>query len=233
MSEPFPVLLIPGLLCSARLYGPQIAPLRRIGPVTVADHTRDAQMAGIARRILAAAPPRFHLVGLSMGGYIAFEILRQAADRVDKLVLLDTASGADRPEQTERRRALMELARTKGVRAVNDALFPLLVHESRKGDKNLRSVVDSMAEDVGVEAFVRQQAAIAGRPDSRPDLPSIRCPTLVVVGDSDQITPPNLAREIADGIPGAQLEIIAGCGHLSTLEMPDAVNRLLVPWLAS
>jgi pimeloyl-ACP methyl ester carboxylesterase len=233
MSEPFPVLLIPGLLCSVRLYGPQIPPLWRTGPVTVADHTRDASIADIAGRILAAAPPRFHLVGLSMGGYIAFEILRQAADRAGKLALLDTAARADLLEQTERRRALIELARTKGLKAVNDVLFPLIVHESRKGDKGLRSVVDSMAEEVGVDAFARQQTALIGRPDSRPDLPTIKHPTLVIVGDSDQLTPPDRAKEIADGIAGARLEIIPRCGHLSTLEQPEAVNRLLTGFLGA
>ena len=207
-------------------------PLWRIGPVTIADHTRDANIADIARRILADAPRHFHLVGLSMGGYIAFEVLRQAADRVGKLALLDTSARADVPEQTKGRYALIELARTKGLRAVNNFLFPLIVHESRNDDRGLRSIVDSMAEDAGVEAFVRQQTAIMHRPDSRPDLPSFRCPTLVVVGDSDQITPPNLAREIAEGVSGAQLEIIGKYGHLSTLEAPDAVNRVLVPWLA-
>ena len=200
--------------------------------MTIANHTCDAKIADIARRILAQAPPRFHLVGLSMGGYIAFEVLRQAKKRVGKLVLMDTSARPDFPEQSERRAKLLELARTSGVKAVNDVLFPLVVHESRKADRSLRAIVDSMAEDVGVAAFPRRQAAIAGRPDSRPDLPSIRCPTLVVVGDSDQITPPNLAWEIADGIPGARLEIIAGCGHLSTLEMPDAVNGLLAAWFA-
>jgi pimeloyl-ACP methyl ester carboxylesterase len=233
MYEPIPALLVPGLLCSGRLFEPQIPSLRQIGPVTIADHTRDASMADIARRILAAAPPRFHLVGLSMGGYIAFEILRQAMDRVAKVVLLDTGPRPEIPEQTARRRTLMELARTKGLTAVNDCLVPFLVHESRQADKSLRAIVDSMAEEVGLQAFLRQQEAIIGRPDSRPDLPTIRCPTLVVVGDSDRLTPPELSREIAGGIPGARLEIIAGCGHLSTLEMPDAVNRLLVTWLAA
>jgi pimeloyl-ACP methyl ester carboxylesterase len=233
MSAPFPILLIPGLLCSPRLYGPQLPALWRPGPVMIADHTRDAGMADIGRRILAAAPPRFHLAGLSMGGYIAFEILRQAPERVAKLALLDTAAPADFPEQTERRRKLMEVARTQGLKAVNDFLFPLLVHESRRGDKHLHATVDSMAEETGVDSFLRQQTALLGRPDSRPDLPSIKSPTLVMVGESDQLTPPKLAREIADGIPGARLEIIAGCGHLSTLEAPDSVNRLLVGWLGA
>jgi pimeloyl-ACP methyl ester carboxylesterase len=233
MSEPFPVLLIPGLLCSARLYGPQIPHLWRIGSVTVADHTRSANIADVARRILADAPGHFHLVGLSMGGYVALEILRQAPGRVGKLALLDTAARADSPEQTERRHVLIKLATTKGLRAVNDVLFPRLVHQSRSDDKALRAVIDSMAEEVGVDAFVRQQMAIMGRSDSRPGLPAIRCPTLIVVGDSDQITPPALAEEMAAAIPGARLEIIATCGHLSTLEEPEAVNRLLMGFLGA
>jgi pimeloyl-ACP methyl ester carboxylesterase len=230
MSEPFPILLIPGLLCSPRLYGPQLSSLWRLGPVTVADHTRDERMADVARRILRDAPPRFHLVGLSMGGYIAFECLRQAPERVEKLALLDTSARADLREQTERRKTLVALAKSRGLRAVNDLLFPLMVHESRRHDKELRAVVESMAEETGIAAFARQQAVLIGRPDSRPDLASIRCPTLVVVGDSDAITPPALAREMTDGIPGARLEIVAACGHLSTLERPEGLTRLLLDW---
>ena len=97
MPDPLPIVLIPGLTCSARLYADQIPTLWRFGPVTVADHTRDDNMAAIARRILAAAPPRFALAGLSMGGYIAFEIMRQAPQRVAKLALLDTGARAETP----------------------------------------------------------------------------------------------------------------------------------------
>ena len=106
-----PIVLIPGLTCTARLYAEQIPALWPFGPVTVADHRRDDSMAAIARRILAAAPPRFALAGLSMGGYIAFEIMRQAPERVVKLALLDTGARGDTPEQTERRQILM--AKTK------------------------------------------------------------------------------------------------------------------------
>src|SRR5215510_13742427 len=108
MREPLPTVLIPGLLCTARLYAEQIPALWRFGPVTVADRTRDDSMAAIARRILAQAPPRFALIGLSMGGYIAFEILRQAGERVAKLALLDTTARPDLPEQTEKRKVQVE-----------------------------------------------------------------------------------------------------------------------------
>jgi pimeloyl-ACP methyl ester carboxylesterase len=128
MTQPLPIVLVPGLLASARLYGEQLPELWRWGPVTIADHTRDHSMAAIARRILAAAPPSFALVGLSMGGYIAFEIARQAPDRVARLALLDTTARPDTPEQTQRRRAQIALARGGRFAEVLDLLFPVLIH---------------------------------------------------------------------------------------------------------
>lgn len=226
-----PILLVPGLGCSARLYAPQLPALWHLGPVTVANHTTSNSMAGIGKAILDAAPPRFHLVGLSMGGYIAFELLRQQPDRVEKLVLLDTGSRADLPDQTERRRKLIAVAREDRLGLVNEVLWPLLVHQSRAGDRELRAIVDAMLTEVGAAAFIRQQEALIGRPDSRPGFGAIRSPTLVVVGDSDRITPPELSVEIAGGIAGARLETLAQCGHLSTLERPEAVTRLLVDWI--
>ena len=228
-----PIVLLPGLNCSPRLYGPQLPALWRIGPVQVADHTRADTMQGIAASILAAAPPQFHLVGLSMGGYIAFEILRQAPERVLKLALLDTSARADLPEQAERRRGFIQLAMDGRFHEINDILWPLLVHPARQSHKALRVVVDAMAAETGADAFVRQQSAIAGRPDSRRDLHSIKSETLVVVGEADQITPPQLAHEIADGIRGARLEVVAECGHLSTLERPEVMTRLLMDFLAA
>jgi pimeloyl-ACP methyl ester carboxylesterase len=231
MPQPLPVVLVPGLNCSARLYAPQIPVLWRFGPVTVADHTRDDSMTAIAARILADAPPRFALVGLSMGGYIAFEILRQAPERVAKVALLDTGSRADVAAQTERRNKQIALAQSGRFAEVTDALWPLLVHRDRQEDKDLNLLVRMMADETGPEAFVRQQTALRGRPDSRPGLAAIRCPALVVVGDGDTLTPPELAQEIAAGIPGATLVTIPESGHLSTLERPEAVNRALVAWM--
>ena len=109
--------------------------------------------------------------------------------------------------------------------------MPVLIHKARLADKPLVETILQMADDIGVEAFKRQQAALMGRPDNRPLLPSIRCPTLVLVGREDALTPVELSQEIAAGIPGAKLEIVPDCGHLSTMERPEAVNRALRAWL--
>jgi pimeloyl-ACP methyl ester carboxylesterase len=231
MPDPLPIVLIPGLTCSARLYAGQIPALWRFGPVTVADHTRDDSMTAIARRILAAAPSRFALAGLSMGGYIAFEIMRQAPERVAKLALLDTGARAEAPEQTERRKVVIALAKSGRYAEVPEIAFPLYVHRNRHNDTALKQTVRMMAAETGAEAFLRQQQAIIGRPDSRPGLGAIQCSTLVLVGDGDEATPPELAHEIASAIGGSRLVAIADCGHLSTLEQPDQVTAALVDWM--
>ena len=182
MSEPLPIVLIPGLLASARMYAAQIPPLWRVGPVTIADHTRADSMSGIAQDILYAAPPRFALVGLSMGGYIAFEMLRQAPQRIAKVALLDTSARADAPEQSAMRRAQMSLAAQGRLAEVLEQQLPRLVGRARREDAALREVFKLMAEEVGAAAFIRQQTAIMGRTDSRPTLGDIRCPALVLVG---------------------------------------------------
>lgn len=233
MNEPLPVVLIPGLLCSARLYAAQIPALWVRGPVTIADHTRDETMTAIAHRILAASPPRFALAGLSMGGYISFEILRQAPARVVKLALLDTTARADTPEAIAARRAQIAQVAAGGLAEVADAQFMRLVHPMRREDANLREINRLMAREVGPEGFVRQQTAIVGRVDSRPMLKDIRCPALVLVGEADSLTPPERAAEMADGIPGAHLVEVPESGHLSTLERPDAVTHALLEWLQS
>jgi pimeloyl-ACP methyl ester carboxylesterase len=226
-----PVVLVPGLLCSARLYAPQLPALWRHGPVMVADHTRDEDMPTMAARVLQSAPPQFALVGLSMGGYLSFEIVRQAPQRVVKLALLDTMARPDTAEVSAARRTQMELAVQGRFKEVVDALFPRLVHPSRHGDAQLRALIDAMAEDVGVAAYVRQQRANIGRADSNPTLARIRCPTLVLVGDADVLAPPPRAAEMVAGITGAQLVTVPHCGHLSTLERPDEVTQALTAWL--
>jgi len=231
MSDAVPILLVPGLAASARLYTEQFPVLWRRGPVMVADHTRADSMVGIARQILAAAPPRFCLAGLSMGGYISFEIMRQAPERVARLALLDTAARPDTPEQAERRKAQIALARSGRYAETVDQQFEILVHRDRRGDQALRRLVGVMAEEVGPDAFIRQQTAIMNRIDSRPGLAAIDCPTLVLVGDADELTPPDRAEEMAAGIAGARLVVVPESGHLSTLEQPHAVSAALEAWL--
>jgi len=233
MADGLPILLVPGLNCSPRLYAPQMPALWRFGPVTVADHTRDETMAAIVSGILRLAPPRFALIGLSMGGYISWEIMRQAPDRVARLAVLDTGSRADTPEASEARRARIALAEGGRFDEVIETTWPSLVHPARIGEGALKQIHVDMCRDVGPEAYVRQQKALMGRPDSRPLLASIRCPTLVLVGAQDTLTPPALSEEIAAGILGARFVRVPDCGHLSTIERPDAVTKALIEWMST
>lgn len=231
MDDTMPILLVPGLVSSPRIFAPVVPALWRLGPVTVANHIRDDNIGAIARRILAEGPPRFALAGHSMGGYIAFEIMRQAPDRVAKLALINTQARADTPEATERRRGMMARARSGQYRAVLDELFPGFVHPSRRNDASLRQLVDDMADEVGVDGFIRQQTAMIARMDSRPALAWIKCPTLVLTGDEDNTIPNSLSKEMADGIHGAKLVILKKCGHLPQPEQPEATAAALVAWL--
>jgi pimeloyl-ACP methyl ester carboxylesterase len=233
MASSLPLVLVPGLLCSARLYAPQITALWPFGQVAIADHRCDADMAAIAARILADAPPRFALAGLSMGGYIAFAMIRLAPERIAKLALLDTSARPDSAEQKAGREKFIAMAEAGNLADVVEMLTPRFLHRERVNDETLRSVVRAMAEETGAEAFVRQQQAMMSRSDSRLLLTAIRCPTLVLVGDGDELTPPDLAKEIASGISGATLTIVPDCGHLSTLEKPEAVNMALAEWLGA
>jgi pimeloyl-ACP methyl ester carboxylesterase len=233
MTAVLPLVLVPGLLCSARLYAAQIAALWPFGAITVADHRRDTTMSGIATSILSDAPRRFALAGLSMGGYVAFDMLRLAPERIIKLALLDTSARPDTAEQSAGREKFIDMAQAGKLDDVVDTLTPRFLHRNRNNDEALKRIVREMATDTGVEAFVRQQRAIMSRMDSRPLLGSIRCSTLVLVGDGDELTPPELAKEICSGIPGARLVVVPNCGHLSTIERPDAVNSALAEWLSA
>ena len=229
-----PLVLIPGLLCDAALWAEQIAGLADVADCWVADVTRDDTMAGMAQRLLEEAPfTRFALAGLSMGGYVAQAVMRVAADRVDRLALLDTGPGADTPERTAERMDFIGLAqRAHGFTPINRVMLPKLVHPSRLDDEPLVRAIRDMAERVGVEGYIRQQTAIIGRPDGRADLRRVACPTLVLCGREDDLTPLALHEEIAALVPGAWLVVIEQCGHMTTMERPDAVNAALRQWLA-
>jgi pimeloyl-ACP methyl ester carboxylesterase len=232
MRDPLPMVLVPGLRCSARLYLPQIPELWQFGPVTVGNHTVADSLEAIAQDILTTAPPRFALIGLSMGGYLAFEILRRAPERVAKLALLDTSARPDTPEQTQRREQQIALARAGRYEETVTTQFSLMVHPSRRADRELWQAYRLMAQETGPDVFLRHQQAIRRRIDSRPDLARVKVPTLVLVGDCDEMTPPAHAEEIAAGIEGAHLVVVADCGHLSTLERPQAVTAALVDLMA-
>lgn len=228
-----PVLLVPGLNLTAALWVDQIAALGAGRTVVVADHGSAPTIAEIARDILADAPPRFALAGLSMGGYVAMEILRVAPERVERLCLLDTRADADAPEQSEIRRQLIEITEKGGFAKIAALQYPKLVAPARLDDEALQKAVRAMADATGPDAFVRQQKAILTRIDSRPSLAEVRCPATVLVGAEDQLTPPDLARDMAERIPGADLVVIPEAGHLSPIEAPGAVTAALKQWLAA
>ncbi|MDO4904851.1 MAG: alpha/beta hydrolase [Lautropia sp.] len=233
MTSRLPTLMIPGLLCTPRLFEAQLTLFWQHGPVMVADTGTERDIVAQARLILADAPPVFRLLGLSMGGYLAFEILRQAPERVQELILLDTSARSDTPEGRDNRLRMIQLAEQGAFDRLAAMLYPNLVDVSRETDMVLEAIVTGMADDVGAAAYVNQQHIILSRPDSRPDLPDIRCRTLVVVGAGDRLTPPEIAAEMAEAIPDADMVIIDDCGHLSPLEQPKKLNRLLAQWLAA
>lgn len=229
------LVLLPGLLCDEALWAPQVEVLSARCRCWVADLTRHDSISGMAAAVLREAPAeRFALAGLSMGGYVAQEMVRQAPRRVERLALLDTRARPEEPEETERRRGLMALAqRERGFTPVTNRMLPLLLHPARITEEPLVSIVRAMAERVGLQAYLRQQTAIIARPDFRPLLAAIRCPTLVLCGRQDALTGLSFHEEMAAAIPVARLRVIEDCGHLSTLERPDEVNAALRKWLDS
>ena len=227
------LVLLPGLLCDADLWEPQVGDLGDIAEPFIADLTGADSIAALAADVLRHAPVgRFALAGLSMGGYVAFEIMRMAPERVQALALLDTSARPDTPESTANRRRLMGLAES-GFAAVIEELLPKLVTPEELADPDVADVVRNMAAGLGPEVFKRQQTAIIGRIDSRPHLAAIRCPALVLCGREDQLTPVALHEEIATGIGGARLVVVPGAAHISTLGQPQAVNAALRAWLAA
>lgn len=226
-----PLILLPGLLCDAALWAHQTRTLADVADVSVADLTHDDTIAGMAARVLKTAPGKFALAGLSMGGYVAQEIMRQAPARVTRLALIDTSSRADDEAQRSRRFALLSQIEHGDFKGVTTRLLPLLIHHDRLADEALVGVVRKSALHVGRDAYSRQQHAILGRPDGRADLRKIECPTLVMCGRQDALTPLPLHEEMAAEIPGASLVVVEDCGHLAPLERPRTVSAVLRYWL--
>jgi len=228
-----PIVLVPGLLCTAEVFAPQVVALWPFGPITIASTLEGKTMAEMAAAILAAAPPRFALAGISMGGYVCLEIIRQAPERVLKLALLDTSARADTPEQIAQRRALVAQADSGDFPALAAQLLNAIMHPAHQNDATLQAVNGRMGTTVGSAGYARQMQAIIDRVDSRSGLAKIAVPTLILVGDCDALTPLDRSQEMAAAIPGARLVVVQDCGHASTLEQPEAVNRALVDWIAS
>ena len=228
------VLLLPGLASDAALWRHQVPALTAAGhTVHISDaHARADTLSAMARLVLAEHAGPLVLVGTSMGGILALEVFRQAPQRVAALALLGSSARPDTPEMiTLRSAAVLEFEQGR-MDAVLRANVPFAFHPSRQADAALVSDYFDMVHRAGAAQLVRQNRAIMARPDSRPLLRRLQCPVLVVCGDADALTPPECSREVAAAAPQADLHVLPACGHLLTWEQPEAVNALLLAWLA-
>jgi pimeloyl-ACP methyl ester carboxylesterase len=230
MARPTLVLL-PGLLNTRRLFERQITDLADIVEVVVPELFHHDTIGAMADATLKAAPERFALGGFSMGGYVCFEILRRAPERVERLALMDTQATADTPEATARRRGFIEQSKLGRFHGVQPSLLPQIVHRTRLEDPAVVQPILDMSKEIGAEGFINEQTAMIARPDSTHMLAEIDVPTVVIVGRQDQATPLPRSQEMAADIANARLVIIEECGHVSPLEKPAEVSAALRRWL--
>jgi pimeloyl-ACP methyl ester carboxylesterase len=232
-----PLLLVPGMLCSPRLYAPQVHALSDVAEIVVPDW-RQAPLSifdswdSTARWVLDRMPPGpFALAGLSLGGMISIEIMQFAADRVTKLALLDTGMRGQNETEQAIRRARIRLTSEGRFELVLGLQLARFLPAYRLTDKKLVDEVMAMCLETGAEIYKRQEELAANRVDRRPDLPTIKCRSIVVCGRDDAATPLAFSEEIAAGIKGSELIVIDGCGHLVTMEKPEETNAILRRWL--
>ena len=226
-----PVALVTGQLCTEQMWHDQVPVLRALTDVKVSVQREHDTVGAMAKAVLNSQPERFSIIAHAMGGFVAFEILRQAPERVASLALLSTLAPNDTPVQTARREGYLRLVEEGKFAGVVEERIPILLHPSGREDKSLVSAVRKMAEDTGPDVFLRQQRAIMTRPDSRPGLAAISCPTLILFARQDGIVTHEHQREMHEGIAGSRLEIIENCGHLMTMEHPELVSKILVDWI--
>ncbi|QUM72930.1 alpha/beta fold hydrolase [Sphingopyxis granuli] len=225
-----PIVLITGQLLTDAVWQPLLDAWAD-REVILADNRSDDRIEDFAQRLLDNAPPRFVLIGHAMGGFVAFEVMRRAPERVARLALLSTLASADGPAQTARRQGYIDLVESGRFDQVVEERIPILFPEEKRGDERLLGIARRMAADTGADTFLAQQRAIMARIDSRPRLGEIAMPTLLVWGEKDGITSRAHHQEIADAIPGARLAVVPGAGHLTTLEAPEVVVPLLTEFV--
>ncbi|HEX2591278.1 MAG TPA: alpha/beta fold hydrolase [Rhizomicrobium sp.] len=227
------IILVPGQLCNERIWQHQVPVLSRLGDVIIATQQKHDTIGAMAQSILDGATDRFNLVTHAMGGFVAFEILRRAPERVAKIVLISTLAPADTPQQTVRREGYLRLVEEGKFDGIIEERIPILVHPDRTSDTALVATLRTMAAETGPDAFLNQQRAIMTRADSVASLGAIACPSLIIFGRQDGITNMNHQNQMLAGIPGALLEIIEDCGHMVPLERPEPLNALLETFLTA
>jgi pimeloyl-ACP methyl ester carboxylesterase len=230
-TEPAPLYLLPGLICDDRIWTPQLTALAAYRPVAVAGYGDARSLVMMARRVLASAPDRISLAGHSMGGRVALEVMRLAPDRVERLALLDTGVHPVAEGEREKRMALLELGRRDGMEALVDAWLPPMLHSDRRRDSAFVEALRDMCVSAGIERYEDQMTALLERPDARPLMGAIRCPTLIGVGSDDAWASVDQHRAMAAGIAGARLVIFEHAGHMAPVEASDQVTAALRDWL--
>lgn len=227
-----PLVLLPGMMCDARIFDPQIRALSSQLPVMIAPLLGGERIEDIATRILQQLPTRFALAGLSMGGVVAMEILRRAPEKVSRLCLMSTSPLPDTPAQAASREPSIIGARTGRMADVlRQSLQPDYLAPGPHRIELLNHV-HQMGMELGQALFVNQTRAMQRRRDQQGTLRKCKVPTLILCGEYDQLTPVKRHEFLAELIPNARLEVIPAAGHLPTLEQPDAVNRVLADWLS-
>ena len=226
-----PLVLLPGMMCDARLFGPQINAFSHERAVMVAPIGDHETVAALAADVLDIAPPTFALAGLSMGGIVAMEVFRQAPQRVSRLALLDTNPKAETDKIAQLREPQIAKVRAGQLRAVmRDEMKPNYLTDG----PNMGKILDlcmAMAETLGPDVFVRQSRALQTRPDQQETLRAVKVPTLILCGEDDSLCPLHRHELMHTLIPHATLTVIKNAGHLPTLEQPDPTNEALEQWL--
>jgi len=226
------LLLLPGLASDARMWQDQLAVVPAQWRPQVTDvHARHDSIAEMATALLMENAGDLVLCGASMGGIVAMEVARQAPQRIRGLALLGTNARPETDDVRKLREAAIEFFAQGRALEVLRLNVPLAFHSSRIRDTRLTQIYLDFVMAAGAEQLVRQNRAIIGRPDARQHLPALRCPVLVMCGDSDQLTPPECSREIAALVPHAQFALVPECGHMLTMERPEVVNPALLRWL--
>ncbi|MCH2095070.1 MAG: alpha/beta hydrolase [Rhodobacteraceae bacterium] len=226
-----PLILLPGMMCDARLYGPQIAEFSGLHALHLAPIGAQDTVEKLAADILRDAPPSFALVGLSMGGIVAMEVLRQAPDRVAKIALLDTNPLAEKADVKKRRAPQMAKVLAGGLRAVMQEEMKPNYLAPGGGKKAILDLCLDMAEGLGSDVFLRQSRALMGRRDQTETLRGAQQPALIMCGRHDLLCPVERHQLMRDLMPNATLVVVDNAGHLPTLEQPTACNAALTQWL--
>jgi pimeloyl-ACP methyl ester carboxylesterase len=238
MSPSRTLILVPGLLCDAAVWEPQVKGLGDLARIEVADHGLLDTLGGMAEKILAQAPPHFAVAGHSMGGRVAFEIVRRAPERVEALGIFDSACKPLAPGEAGQKEAagrwrLATIAREQGMRAMGEEWLRIMIHPSRFEDRPLVETILAMFERKSPEIYEAQIRALLARPDAQPLLPAIECPTLILSGRDDLWALPASHEEMAARIPNSRLVLIPDCGHMAPLERPETVTAAMRRWLGA